>query len=48
MKNMIKIALFTAAAFGAIPIGAAKANAAILTVTNSYANCRSDPGAGNA
>ena len=48
MVKLIKTALLTAAAFGAILISAAHADAASLTVTNSYANCRSNPGAGNA
>jgi len=48
MKNMIKIVLLSAAAFGAIFFSAAKADAASLTITNSYANCRSNPGASNA
>ena len=48
MKNVIKIALLSVAAFGAITLGAAKADAASLTITNGYANCRSNPGASNA
>ena len=47
IKSILRAAIITTAAFGAILIGAARADAATLTVTNSYANCRSNPGAGN-
>lgn len=47
-KTIFRAAIITTAALGAIILGTAKADAATLTVTNSYANCRSNPGAGNA
>lgn len=48
IKTILRAAIITTAALGAIFFGAAKADAANLTITNSYANCRSNPGASNA
>ena len=48
IKPILRAVIITAAALSAITFGAVKADAASLTVTNSYANCRSNPGAGNA
>ena len=51
-KHLIRIVAYIifimTVALGAILFSAAKADAATLIVTNSYANCRSNPGASNA
>ena len=48
LKNVFKFMLISAMVIAVSLFGAVKADAASLTVTNSYANCRSNPGAGNA
>lgn len=47
LKDVFKFMLIGAMVIAVSLFGAAKADAASLTVTNSYANCRSNPGAGN-